>query len=249
MLVRADLHIHTVLSPCAEVEMIPPLIVECALDHGLDLIAITDHNASANVCAVMEAATKRGLRVLPGIELQTHEEVHLLCLFDSLEQVTKWQSEIDMALPKLRNRAETFGEQYVVDAAGDFVRREERLLLISADLSLDAAVKRVCELGGIAFPAHIDRPANGLMALLGFVPPGLSIPALEISANTTAEVARSQFHLDDDMPLIQSSDAHWLDAIASGTTEFDIDGPRCVASVTRALLNNHYSTHRVARSQ
>jgi predicted metal-dependent phosphoesterase TrpH len=124
MIVRADLHIHTVLSPCAEVEMIPPLIVEHALDAGLDLIAITDHNASANAGAVMEAARKTGLKVLSGMELQTREEVHLLCLFDTLEQLTTWQSEVDRALPDLLNRAETLGEQFVVDAAGDFVDRK-----------------------------------------------------------------------------------------------------------------------------
>src|SRR5512136_136217 len=99
MKIRADLHIHTVLSPCAEVEMIPPLIVERALDAGLDLIAITDHNASANAAAVIDAARGTGLKVLPGIELQTREEVHLLCLFDSLEQLQTWQTEVDDALP------------------------------------------------------------------------------------------------------------------------------------------------------
>ncbi len=228
--------------------MIPPLIVEYALDAGLDLIAVTDHNASANAGAVMQAAIKGGLRVLPGIELQTREEVHLLCLFDSLEQVTQWQSEVDAALPNLPNRAETLGEQFVVDAAGDFVRREERLLLISANLSLEHAAKRVCELGGMAIPAHIDRPANGLMALLGFMPPGLSVQALELSPNITAQAAKSQFHTGD-MALVQSSDAHWLDAIASGVTEFDLDGPRRVASLGRALRDKRYCLHRAGQDQ
>ena len=185
MKIRADLHVHTVLSPCAEVEMIPPLIVERALDAGLDLIAITDHNASANAAAVIDAARGTGLRVLPGIELQTREEVHLLCLFDTLPQLVIWQRQVDDALPSLLNRAETLGEQFVVDAAGDFVRRETRLLLVSANMVLENAVARVNALGGIASPAHIDRPANGLIALLGFVPPRLSVAALEISPNVS----------------------------------------------------------------
>ncbi len=223
--------------------MIPPLIVEYALNAGLDVIAVTDHNASANAAAVMDAAMSRGLRVLPGMELQTREEVHLLCLFDSLEQVTRWQAEVDAALPALPNRAETLGEQYVVDAAGDFVRREERLLLISANFSLEHAARRVHELGGMAIPAHIDRPANGLMALLGLVPPGFIFPAFEISSNITAEAARTQFQLPSNAVLVQSSDAHWLEAIGAGATEFDLDGPRGVGSLRRALRDKRVRIH------
>ncbi len=240
MIIRADLHIHTLLSPCAEVEMIPPLIVARALDAGLDLIAITDHNASANVAAVMDAARGSAVKVLPGIELQTREEVHLLCLFDSLEPLTTWQAEIDRALPNLRNRAEMLGEQFVVDAAGDFVRREERLLLVSANLTLEDAVTRVNALGGMAIPAHIDRPANGLIALLGFVPPALAVAALEISSSISAEVARARFHLPGDRALIHASDAHWLAAMGSGVTELEL-GARSVAELARALKEKRFS--------
>ncbi len=220
--------------------MIPPLIVERALDAGLDLIAITDHNASANAGAVIDAARATGLKVLPGIELQTREEVHLLCLFDSLEALTTWQSEVDAALPNLRNRAETLGEQFVVDAAGDFVRREGRLLLVSANIALEDAAVRVKHLGGIAIPAHIDRPANGLIALLGFVPPQLNATALEISPNISGGAARARFHLPADAALIRSSDAHWLDAIGSAVTEFEIEGTRDVAGLQRALRKSKY---------
>ena len=220
--------------------MIPPLIVERALDAGLDLIAITDHNASANAGAVIDAARNTGLKVLPGIELQTREEVHLLCLFDSLEQLTSWQSQVDAALPALRNRAETLGEQFVVDAAGDFVRREERLLLVSANIALEDAAARVGALGGIAIPAHIDRPANGLIALLGFVPPQLNAIALEISPNISCDAARARFHLSEDAALIRSSDAHWLDAIGSATTEFEIAGTRDIAGLQGALREKRF---------
>ena len=97
---RADLHVHTVLSPCAEVEMIPPLIVQAALEHHIDIIAITDHNASANVLAVQKAADGIGLTVLPGMEIQTHEDVHLLCLFASLMDLEAWQHKVDSSLPE-----------------------------------------------------------------------------------------------------------------------------------------------------
>src|SRR5512133_2344187 len=102
--IRSDLHVHTVLSPCAEVEMIPPLIVESALDNCIRLIAITDHNSSANFLAVQKAAEDTSLVVLPGVELQTHEEVHTLCLFDHYSQVLQFQRIIDRSLPNIQNQ-------------------------------------------------------------------------------------------------------------------------------------------------
>ena len=215
--------------------MIPPLIVERALEARLDLIAITDHNASANAQAVIAAAQDTGLKVLPGMELQTREEVHLLCLFDSLDQVEAWQKEIDRLLPEQKNRAETLGEQFVVDAAGDFVRREERLLLVSADISLEDAADRVARLGGLAIPAHVDRPAFGLIGQLGLVPDKFKRGILEISPLISEEVARRRFSLPDQVGLIRSSDAHWLAAIGSGATEVNLEGARNLANLTRAL--------------
>ncbi len=241
MIVRADLHIHTVLSPCAEVEMIPPLIVERALQAGLDLIAITDHNASANASAVITAARETGLKVLPGMELQTREEVHLLCLFDNLEELGTWQAQVSDALPNLRNRPETLGEQFVVDAAGDFVRREDRLLLVSTSIGLEDATARVNALGGLAIPAHIDRPANGLIAVLGFVPPTLETGTLEISPNITLEDARRKLGLADSAKVIRSSDAHWLGAIGSAITEFEIAGTRDLSGLVDALKEKRFT--------
>ena len=105
---RADLHVHTVLSPCAEVEMIPPLIVQKALEKNIDLIAITDHNTSANVGAVQKAAQGTGLTVLPGMEIQSREDVHLLTLFETLEALAAWQKEVDASLPDLPNEPDFF---------------------------------------------------------------------------------------------------------------------------------------------
>ncbi|MBI5032385.1 MAG: PHP domain-containing protein [Chloroflexi bacterium] len=240
MLVRADLHVHTVLSPCAEVDMIPPLIVERALDLGLDLIAITDHNSSANAAAVMEAARGSSLKVLPGMELLTREEVHLVCLFDTLEQVRHWQAQVDHAMPDLPNRADRLGEQFVVDAAGDFVRREERMLLVAANIALENAVAGVNAIGGIAIPAHIDRPANGLFAVLGFLPLSLRVDALEISKNISADVARVQYNIPDNIAVIQSSDAHWLEALGSAMTEYEFRDSRNVVELLAALKEKRY---------
>lgn len=228
---RADLHVHTVLSPCAGVEMIPPLIVQTALERGIYLIAITDHNASANVAAVMQAAQGTELTVLPGMELQTREEVHLLCLFDTLEQVFSWQAQVDRLLPNLPNNIEYFGEQFIVDSTGEFLRREERLLLNSVNLSLEDAAAQVTALGGLAIPAHIDRSANGLIAILGLIPPGFE--ALELSRHITPAEARRKYPQTASYPLLQSGDVHLLDGFL-GSTHFEIECPT-VAELRLAL--------------
>lgn len=219
---RADLHVHTVLSPCAGVEMIPPLIVSEALEKGIQLIAITDHNASANIAAVMDAAQGTELVVLPGMELQTKEEVHLLCLFDTLEQTAAWQATVDALLPNLPNNIEYFGEQFVVDATGEFIRREERLLLNSANISLEEAAAQVTALGGLAVPAHVDRQANGLIAILGLIPPGFE--ALELSRHITPEAALQKYPQVKNYPLLQSGDVHLLDGFL-GSTHLYIEKP------------------------
>jgi 3',5'-nucleoside bisphosphate phosphatase len=171
----ADLHIHTVLSGCAEVEMIPPLIIRQAKRLGLNLIAITDHNACNNVEAMIQASEGTGIHVLPGMELQSREEVHLLCLFDTALQCRKWQEVVFNKLPSLANREEIFGAQFVVDATGELVQTEERLLATSTDMGLEEVVSEVHSRGGMVIPAHVDRPSFSLFANLGFVPESLDV--------------------------------------------------------------------------
>jgi len=200
-----------VLSPCAEVEMIPPLIVEYALDLGINLIAITDHNASANIEAVQKAARNTPLHVLPGMEIQTREEVHSLCLFDTLDQIIQLQKMVTETLPHIKNEAEHFGEQFVVDETGDFICREEQLLLVSSSLSLNDAWKVVNKLGGLFIPAHVNRKAFGLLESLGLVPTDIQIEALEISKHLNPADAVKQFPQIKGYPLIQDGDVHRLD--------------------------------------
>lgn len=208
--IYADLHLHTVLSACAEVEMIPPLIVRRALELGLNLIAVTDHNAAANCAAVMQAAEGTGLVVLPGMEVQTAEEVHMLCLFETLEQALTWQGIVFDHLPDLLNNEDVFGGQYVVDRAGDYIRTEGRLLATSTDLALEDAARRVAALGGLPIPAHIDRPMFSLIANLGFVPPNLPVPALEIFRLTEPAALMTDHPEVARYPLVRDSDAHQL---------------------------------------
>lgn len=221
--------------------MIPPLIVQRALELGLGLIAVTDHNAAANCAAVIQAAAGTGLTVLPGMETQTAEEVHVLCLFDTVEQALTWQGIVFDHLPDLPNLEDTLGAQFVVDATGAYVRTEGRLLATSTDLPLDEVIRRVKALGGLAIPAHIDRPMFSLLANLGFVPPALDAPALEIFRLTDPAALRDRHPELRRWPLIRSSDAHRLSDMRC-SIELDLPVPT-TAGLAAALQNGRVTLH------
>lgn len=232
---RAELHVHTVLSPCAEVEMIPPLIVETALDLGINLIAVTDHNSSANVQSVQQAAQGTPLTVLPGVELQTAEDIHCLCLFDQMEQLNSLQEVIWASIPPLKNSPEHFGEQFVVDATGEFIRREDQLLILSTNITLTKAWNIVESLGGLFIPAHVNRKAFGLLETLGFVPTDIQIDCLEISRHLPIAEAVKKFPQLSGYSLIQSGDVHRLDEFL-GKNLFHIESPT-ISEIKLALRN------------
>jgi len=240
---RAELHLHTVLSPCAAVEMIPPLIIQQAEAKGVNLIAVSDHNAIGNIQAVMQAAQGSSVSVLPGIELQTREEIHSLCLFDTLEQIQAFFEEILPTFPSLKNNAEYFGEQFVVDSSGEFIRREERLLITSCSLSLKAAWQTVQKHQGLLIPAHVNRTAFGLLPVLGFIPQDIAIEILEISRHLTPAQACAQFPQLIGYHLIQSGDAHQLDEIL-GLNQFQIS-QATVPEIVMAIKHENGRSHQL----
>lgn len=213
----ADLHIHTVLSACAEIEMMPGFILERVQQLGLGLIAVTDHNSAENVAAMLAAAEGTGITVLPGMEVQTREEVHLLCLFDTLGQVTRWQEQVYAHLPPLKNREDVFGVQMVLNAEGD-LSYNERLLLTSTSFSVEEVAQQVRDLNGLCIAAHVDRPAYSIIANLGFIPPDLGIAGVEISHLISLKEARTRFPQLEQHSLMAGSDAHRLQDMASRTT-------------------------------
>ena len=204
--------------------MIPPLIVQAALELNIDIIAITDHNASANVSAVQKAAQGTTLKVLPGMEIQTHEDVHLLCLFENLTELESWQAQVNESLPDTLNRAEFFGEQYVVDEQGEYIRTEPRMLLTSTRFSIDEVFERVNALGGLVIPAHVERTTYGLFPTLGLLSDQWPILGFEISRHTTPEQARMSFPSIGSYPLIQNGDVHRLNEFI-GSTIFVLEEP------------------------
>jgi PHP family Zn ribbon phosphoesterase len=214
----ADLHLHTVLSACAEPEMLPEFILERAAELGLDLIAVTDHNSAENCEAVLHAAAGTGITVFPGMEVQSREEVHLLCLFDTLDQALIWQTQVYASLPPLKNKPDVFGAQVILNAEGDPTSYNERLLVTSISMSVEEVVQSILSMGGLCLPAHVDRPAYSIIANLGFIPPDLGIHAVEISPLVGPRDARARIPGLERYSLIANGDAHRLKDMVRRTT-------------------------------
>ncbi len=200
-----DLHIHSALSPCGDTDMTPNNIVNMALLKGLDIIAVSDHNSCGNVRSVQKAAGDR-LLVIPAMELETSEEVHLLCLFPDLESASKMEDAIRSKTPFIKNRPEIFGNQYYFDENDNILGEEESLLVRATGIDIYSAVKMAGELGGVAVPAHIDRSSYSILSNLGFIPPDLKIGAVEITSDGREAMAEEYKSL----AVLTNSDAHYL---------------------------------------
>lgn len=202
----ADLHIHSCLSPCAERDMTPESIFSRAIALGLQIIAITDHNSAANLPA-FTCSPPPELWVVPGMEVQTKEEVHLVCLFPKLKAALIWGDLVKARLPVINNNPDFFGEQTIINRTGEKVGEEKTLLLNSVSFSVDDVVQEVHNLGGIAYPAHIDRPSYSVFSQLGFMPPGLKSKTFELSRQGRIESYHDKY---SDFSIVRSSDAHRL---------------------------------------
>ena len=215
---RCDLHVHTCLSPCADLDIFPRALVGKALAEKLDVIAICDHNASENVPYVIRAARDSGLTVLPGMEITSREEVHLVAIFDSLSPLQKIQELIYRHLPG-KNNEERFGCQAIVNDMDEVEGFNERLLIGATELSLDELVQNVHSLGGVAVAAHIERESFGVMGQLGFVDSAIPFDAMEISGISGSAGARKKYPELAHYPFIESSDAHRVVEIGRRCTE------------------------------
>ncbi|MFQ3549198.1 MAG: PHP domain-containing protein [Armatimonadota bacterium] len=230
----ADLHIHTVLSPCGDIEMIPPLIIEMAERARLDMICIADHNSCENVGAVMEAAKGSSIAVLPGMEVQTVEGVHILCIFDSLDGAYEFQEEVYDALPKIPAKKDMYKLQLVVNSEGEFVRYCEHLIGFPCSLDLSTVYDRVEALKGITIPSHIDRKETGICGVLGMMPESPVFNAVEVSSALSEEQARRVLLGVGDKNIIRNSDAHCLSCVGERSTVFYIER-RITSEVKLAL--------------
>ncbi len=221
---RCNLHMHTCLSPCAELDMHPASIVRESIAQGLDVIAVCDHNASENVPYVQRAAAGTGLVIIPGMELCTQEEVHLVAIFERLEELEALQGTVYGNLAGV-NDEDAFGIQAIVNEAGEVEGFNEHLLIGATGISLNRAVDLIHSLGGLAVASHIDRPAFGLIGQLGFVPPDVPFDALEVSAGLGIPQARQRYPELKDYQFITSSDAHFIGDIGRASIRMFLESP------------------------
>ena len=208
----ADLHIHSCLSPCADDDMTPANICGMAKIKGLNIIAVTDHNTARNLPYVKKMADVYGLTLIPGMEITTSEEVHILGYFPSIEIALDFSEMLWPCLPKKKNRPEYFGNQLVVDENDNIIAKEDSLLIGANNLPLGEVVKRIEAVGGLACPAHINRGANGLLINLGMMPADIKFRAVEIATHLPCTYTPPQ-----GTHVFHSSDAHQLGNIFEAT--------------------------------
>lgn len=219
------MHIHTCLSPCATLDMTPQKIVRKARKRHLDIIAITDHNSAENAGAVMAAARDAALIVIPGMEITTAEEVHVIGLFQGVKAALDMQTLVYDQLQTGENDESLFGMQVVANALDEVEAMNPRLLIGATRLDLGQVVHAIHGLKGLAVAAHIDRASFSVLGQLGFIPDDLPLDVLEISRRTPLAQARRAFPGLDRFSMITSSDAHDLDDIGVSPTTLRLAGP------------------------
>lgn len=209
-----DLHIHSCLSPCGDDDMTPGNIVGMAAIKGLDVIALTDHNSCKNCPAFLKIAEQFGVMAIPGMEINTSEEVHAVCLFPTLEQAMAFDSYVYERLMKFPNEETVFGKQQIYNEEDEWVGTEPLLLINSVDISFEGLWELVDSYGGVMFPAHIEKGTNSLIANLGFVPPDSKFKTAELKdLKKLHEVRKGNPYLED-CRIISDSDAHYLEDIS-----------------------------------
>lgn len=213
-----DLHIHTALSPCADEEMTPNNIVNMAVLKGLDAIAIADHNTAGNVRAVCSAARETALIVIPAIEVQTAEDVHLVCFFLTVEDDEAFAKEIYASLPPLQNNPELFGTQHLLNANDELLGVEERMLSEASRLTITQVIEAVARCRGVCVPAHVDRPSFGLVGQLGFIPPEYPFKTVELT-----KTAYQKQLFGQSKRTYYASDAHMLGSILEPEMKIEIE--------------------------
>lgn len=212
---RADLHTHTVLSPCGDLEMSPVNIVRVAKERGVDILGITDHNSTLHAVLIKQLAEREGIMVMMGAEVTTKEEVHCLCFFETEQLLSEFQTYLDLHLPKILNDTKYFGYQVVVNEEEEIIEEIDYLLLSGLNQGINELEQKVHQLKGLFIPAHINKTQNSIISQLGFLPPDLQVDALEISMHTTKEEFLSKNKYLKAYPFIQSSDAHYIDNIGN----------------------------------
>ena len=202
--------------------MTPYNLVNMAKILGLDIIALTDHNSAQNCRAAMTVGESVGLTVVPGMELCTSEEVHVVCLFDDVNNAEAFSDYVLSTVPPVKNRPEIFGDQLIMNGGDGIVGTQELLLTTASGISIENAVETVGQYGGVCYPAHIDRSSYSVISNLGMITDEMNFAAVEMTENADQNEYRSKYPIIKDMPVFVSSDAHYLENMREAKHTIDV---------------------------
>ena len=233
-----DLHIHSCLSPCGNDDMTPANIVGMAVVNGLDLIALTDHNSCKNCPAFFTAAKRYGIVPVAGTELTTSEDIHVVCLFEKLEAAMDFDSDLQQHRMLIPNRTDIFGEQLILNGEDEVIGSDDYFLPNGTDISLEGVPKLVERYGGIAYPAHIDRQANGVISVLGTFPETPYFSLAELNDKNRIEEFREKYPILQGKTIIVSSDAHRLTDMRDKENFFELEDGQNNSELVRSNLFN-----------
>lgn len=231
-----DLHIHSCLSPCADNDMTPANIAGMATIAGIQIMALTDHNTVKNCPAFFKAAKQQGIIPIAGMELTTSEDIHVVCLFETLEEATEFGDEVGKHRMLIKNRTDIFGEQLIMDEEDNVIGTEEYLLSNATDISYDDVPELVKKFRGVCYPAHIDRQTNGVIYTLGTLPEFPKFNCVEFHDGSNISEYCQKFPAVNGKTHIVSSDAHFLWDIRDAEWYFDIDDEPYSSDLVRRKL-------------
>ncbi len=231
-----DFHIHSCLSPCGDDDMTPANIAGAATLAGLNIVALTDHNTAKNCPAFFKAAKAYGIIAVAGMELTTAEDIHIVCLFERLEEALAFSEEIENHLVKIKNRPEIFGRQQIMDEEDNILGEEEYLLSNATDISVEDVPQLVKSFNGICFPAHIDRTANGIVSILGVFPKDAEFNCYELHAKDKQREYENRFEHLKNKICLAGSDAHYLWDMRDAEDYIELEDEPYSSELVRANL-------------
>jgi len=231
-----DLHIHSCLSPCGDEDMTPNNIAGMAAIKGLNVLALTDHNTAKNCPAFFEACKRQGIIPIAGMELSTEEDIHLVCLFEELDDAMRFDAVIEEHLLPIDNRPEIFGEQLILNGDDEPIGEVKRLLISPTDLPIDEAIRLARAYGAHVHPAHIDRETNGIMAVLGDIPPEYGFKVFELRERANVEKLSGTVEELNEKNILVCSDAHQLWNISEAENSFMIDDEPYSSRLVRSRI-------------
>lgn len=231
-----DFHIHSCLSPCGDEDMTPNNICGMSVLNGLNIVALTDHNTAKNCPAFFAAAKKNGIIPIAGMELTTAEDIHVVCLFENLDDALKFDKYVETKRIKILNRTDIFGNQLILDENDEIIGTDEYLLSNATEITVDEAAGIVKKYGGICYPAHIDRQSNSIIATLGVFPEIPEFKCAEFYDKNNQNEFLEKYKNVKDRIIIVSSDAHYLWNMRDKEAYFEIDDEPYSSALVRHNL-------------